>query len=81
MLNINKLKGKIVENGFSMENVADKIGIDKSTFYRKMSYNGDKFTIKEANNLVDLLKIEPEEAAAIFFAQTVAEMPQSKKEE
>lgn len=78
MVNLNKLKGKIVENGYSIETVAKKIGINKSTFYRKMNKNGDNFSIKEANAIVELLKLSNSEAVAIFFAPVVADMSQSK---
>ncbi|MDR1094323.1 MAG: XRE family transcriptional regulator [Clostridiales bacterium] len=72
MVNLNKLKGKIVENGYSIEAIAVKIGINKSTFYRKMNENGDTFSIKEANAIVELLKLSSTDAAAIFFATQVA---------
>lgn len=78
MVNLNKLKGKIVENGYSIEAVAKRIGINKSTFYRKMNENGDNFSIKEANAIVELLKLSNSEAVAIFFAADVADMPQTK---
>ena len=38
MVNVNKLRGKIVENGMSIPELAANIGIDKATFYRKFYY-------------------------------------------
>ena len=34
MVNVNKLRGKIVENGMSVEKLAGAIGVDKATIYR-----------------------------------------------
>ncbi len=72
MVNINKLKGKIVENGLTIEKLADNIGIDRSTLYRKINNNGETFTIKEADLIVKALNLTAEEAKAIFFSQIVA---------
>jgi DNA-binding Xre family transcriptional regulator len=72
MVNINKLKGKIVEKELSVEKLAEKIGIDRSTLYRKMSNNGETFTIKEANLICKVLELNIQEASNIFFNQNVA---------
>lgn len=72
MVNINKLKGKIVENGLTIEKLADNIGIDRSTLYRKINNNGETFTIKEADLILNALNLTAEEAKAIFFSQLVA---------
>ena len=50
MINTNKLKGLIVERGTTQQAVADSIGIDRSTFYRKMKKGGD-FSIEEAKKM------------------------------
>lgn len=71
-MNVNKLKGKIVENGLSIPELADKIGLDKSTLYRKLNSNGETFTIKEANLIFIELKLTKNEAVDIFFNQKVA---------
>lgn len=67
MVNLNRLRGRIVEKGVTNEMVAAAAGIDLSTFYRKMNSNGEKFTIKEANAIVAFLDLSAEEATAIFF--------------
>lgn len=72
MVNINKLKGKIVEKGFTVGKLAKKIGIDRSTLYRKMSNNGESLTIRDANLICDALDLTPQEATDIFFTQVVA---------
>lgn len=67
MVNTQKLKGKILEKRFTQESVAEAIGIDKSTFYRKMKLGGTSFTIKEVNAIVRTLKLSKEEVEEIFL--------------
>lgn len=71
MVNVQKLKGKIVERGTTQEALAKTLGIDKSTFYRKMQQGGN-FTIKEVNLIVSALHLSKDEAMSIFFADLVA---------
>ena len=72
MVNINKLKGKIVENGLTVEGLAEKLGVDRSTLYRKLNAEGETFTIKDANMICKALELNIQEATAIFFSQYVA---------
>lgn len=71
-MNVNKLKGKMVENEFTVEKLANKIGIDRATFYRRLNSNGETFTIKEANLISIALGLTADEVNAIFFKETVA---------
>lgn len=71
-VNVNKLRGKIVENGLNMSTLAIKLEIDRSTLYRKVNSEGDKLTIKEANEIVELLNLDSKEAMTIFFGRLVA---------
>jgi plasmid maintenance system antidote protein VapI len=64
---VNKLKGKIVEQGMNVETVAKRIGIERSSLYRKLN-NFEKITIGEARKLKNVLELSDEEATAIFFA-------------
>ena len=72
MVNVNKLRGKLVEMGVRVEDVAKEIGIDKSTFYRKLNENGDTFLIRECDIMCRMLSLTKEEVNAIFFSQYVA---------
>lgn len=72
MVNVNKLKAKLIENGFNVETMAKKIGMDKATLYRRLSNNGESFTIGEADAISRELGLTGEEVNAIFFAQFVA---------
>jgi len=72
MVNINKLKGKIVEKGFTVSELADKIDLNKATLYRKINDNGENFTIKETEKIAIILNLTAKEINDIFFAQGVA---------
>ena len=72
MTNVNKLKGKIVENGLTVTDLAEKIGVDRATLYRKLNNNAETLLIKEANAIVTALGLTADEALAIFFTQVVA---------
>lgn len=47
MVNTNKLRGKMVERGVSMEQVAVAIGVDKSAIYRKINAEGKIYQLKK----------------------------------
>lgn len=70
--NMQLLKGKIVERQTTQEAVADAVGIDRSTFYRKLKTNGMSFSISEAHKIVAAIPLTMEEAMAIFFDNKVA---------
>jgi len=71
-INVNKLKGKIIENGMTVSSLAKEIGVDRATLYRKLSNDGETMLVKDANNIVSALNLTAEEAMAIFFSQIVA---------
>ena len=72
MPNINKLKGKIVEKGINVSDLAKALGINKSTLYRKLKNNGENISIREAVGMINELDLSAEEANEIFFNQFVA---------
>ncbi|MEK4269920.1 MULTISPECIES: helix-turn-helix domain-containing protein [Bacillus] len=72
MVNINKLKGKIVECGLTIGDLAQQLEMDRSTLYRKINNNGETFSIREANMICSTLNLTSEEATAIFFNCYVA---------
>lgn len=72
MVNVNLLKGKIIEKGLTVSELAAKIGIDKATFYRKLRSKGENFTIKEADLIASNLALNRDEINSIFFSQFVA---------
>lgn len=68
MANIALLRGKMVERAVSPEALAKRLNIDKSTLYRRLSREGESFTVREANLIVAELQLTKEESMAIFFA-------------
>jgi predicted DNA-binding protein (UPF0251 family) len=68
MTNVLILKGKLAENNITQEAVADKMGITRSTFYRKMKENGKSFTVEEVHKLVKILSLTTKDVMKIFFA-------------
>lgn len=71
-MNVNKLKGKIVEKGMTVERLSNLIGMDRSTFYRKLNNQGETFTVKEVNLIRKHLHLTKDEAMEIFFTNFVA---------
>lgn len=65
-MQINKLKGKLVEKGLNVETLADLIGIERSTLYRKLN-NGEKITVGEAGKIKDVLNLTEQDAFDIFL--------------
>ena len=66
-MNINKLKGMLVEKGMNVETLATMIGAERSSLYRKLN-NAEKITIGEAARMKDALKMSDSEAYEIFLA-------------
>ena len=71
MVNVNKLRAKIVEKGLNVERLSELSGINKATIYRRFN-DPDEITIEEADKLVSALEMNADEAMAIFLAQCVA---------
>lgn len=77
MFSKNRFKAAFVEIGMSMQDVANELGINKVTLYRKI--NGESDFFRE-----EILKIKKmlnrENVDDIFFADEVAETQQNNKE-
>lgn len=66
----NRLKGKIIEAGFSQQALAAQLRMSKNTLSNKI--NGKTpFNLDEAKNICDILGIHDDaEKAQIFLAET-----------
>jgi DNA-binding phage protein len=64
-MNVNKLKGKLVEKSMNTAVLAEKLGISRATIYRKM--RDGSFTVGEATAISKALSLTADEAHAIFF--------------
>lgn len=71
MVNVDKLRGRIVEQRSSVTELAKQIGVDPATLYRKLG-NSESFTIREADAIVQALSLSVDDAVAIFFSQYVS---------
>lgn len=65
--NIEMLRTKMASRNISNEEMAKRLGIDASTFYRKLKSEGTNFTVGQMHQIVDVLQLTPEEASAIFL--------------
>lgn len=72
MVNTDKLRGKIKECKMTVDMVAEEIGLNPSTLYRRLNGGGGTFTIGEADKIATLLNLTADELNKIFFAQYVA---------
>lgn len=72
MINIPKLKGKIVEKGMSIKELAKEINVESSTLYRRMSNNGQTLTIKNVEAIAKALQLSYSDLQEIFFGGYVA---------
>lgn len=71
MVNTDLLRIKIAEKKTNVTEVAERMGVDKATLYRRISDSG-AFTIGEVEKITEILSLSHEEAISIFFAPTVA---------
>ena len=68
MIQTNKIKGRMTELEITQKAAAAKLGIDESTFNRKLnSRNGSVFSLQEVVQLADLLELSMEQKADYFF--------------
>ena len=69
MVKINKLRGKIVEAGMTAGDLADKSGISRATWYRRISTDGEEFTAKEIASIAATLELSDSDILDIFLAK------------
>lgn len=68
-VNTGMLRGKFAENELTQEQVATVIGMDRSTFSRKMKSNALAFSVEEMHKMCALLKLSNDEAKQIFLSE------------
>ena len=67
MINVYKLRAKIMEKGMTIADAANAIGVSASTLGKKIKNNAD-MTLSEVNMLCSVLEIPKEEILKIFFS-------------
>ena len=64
--NINKLKGKITENGYTIKTLASEVGLCETSLRRKINDKSD-FTLSETLKVKDKLHLTSQDYLDIFF--------------
>lgn len=71
MFNKRLFRAKVIEKGFTLTQIAAKIGISEATLSRKVNGISD-FTRKEIYAIVHILTLERDDVDRIFFADESA---------
>lgn len=71
MFDKNKFRAKIIESGLTTEKLANVLGINAATLYRKINGNSD-FSRSEIQILRQVLNMSPQAMDEIFFATELA---------
>ena len=66
-INVSLLKERIDQCGLTVKKVSSALGIDESTYYRKMACDGQTFSIAQVQVLTKLLGLSKKEASEIFL--------------
>jgi len=67
MLDAEKLSIAIKQRGLTLSALADNVGVNKSTFYRKLKNGGDNFLLWEIEAIVKILELTKIDAIEIFL--------------
>lgn len=67
-MNVPKFRGIIAEKGKRKIDIARAIGVNPSTFYRKLSSGGASFTVGEIQRMAEFIPLTEEEATSIFLS-------------
>lgn len=62
------IKRKMSLKGITARDMAQALGIDESTYYRRMANHGNKFTVAEAQKIAEILNLSKKEATVIFLS-------------
>lgn len=71
MIAVNRLKGKVVEQGLTMTAFAKEIGMDYSSLYRRLE-GQVSFTVSDVETITRVLHLDNGEIMGIFFAKDFA---------
>lgn len=65
--NVNKLKGKIAEKGYTLKKLSEELGLSELTLRRKINDNNYDFYLGETTDVAKILNLSGEEYLEIFF--------------
>ena len=66
-VDVERIKIRMNEMDLTVKDVVNALGIDESTYYRKMANNGKTFSVEQAQKLSVLLDLTKQEASEIFL--------------
>ena len=69
-VDVERIKIRMNEMDLTVKDVVNALGIDESTYYRKMANNGKTFSVEQAQKLSILLDLTKQEASEIFYHKT-----------
>jgi len=69
-MRVNELKAEAVRKGLTIDEVAEKAGIKKTTMWRRIQDSGN-FTIKEIESIANTLDLSGIKILEIFFDEKV----------
>lgn len=69
-IDVNKLKSKAVAKGKTLEGLALDLGVDRTTFYRRL--RNCTLRIGDIHKLIEVLDLTSEETIDIFLSRRVA---------
>jgi len=73
VINVRRLRGRMVEREVTMEQLAKHLGIDRATLYRKFKdESGHRLSVREAQEIARLLGLSTNDITGIFFEGDVA---------
>ena len=66
-VDVERIKIRMNEMDLTVKDVVNALGIDESTYYRKMANSGKPFSVEQAQKLSVLLDLTKQEASEIFL--------------
>lgn len=66
-MDVQRLRQKVADSALTCEEIAAAIGVDPSTYYRKINAAGENFTVAQAKKLATVLRLTHAEASEIFL--------------
>ena len=66
-IDIDELEKELITHNLNKDVVAEKMGIDRSTFYRRLKHN--KLLVGDVHKLCEIIPLTREKAIEIFLAE------------
>lgn len=72
MVNVKLLRAVMKEKNVTVDAASEAIGINPATFYRRISRDGEDFTVAEVGILAEMLDMSNETMQSVFFVKELA---------